>query len=213
MSRYNRKDDWVNDPIGWSRFHWPKMKVYDRQEDILLSVRDNYETVVVAGNMMGKDYIAARAALWFFCSRTPCRVVTTSVDGTQLEGVLWGEIRRAVQEAADNGRPLDAEHGGHLITNHLHYRKLVNGRECGLSYMIGRVARKGEGLLGHHAYPDDWDGVTPHTLFIADEASGVEDISYERADTWAKRKLVIGNPYPCQNFFRKAVRGGDVLVS
>ena len=145
--------------------------------------------------------------LWFFLTRHPCRVVTTSVDHTQLEGVLWGEIRRFIQQAA---YPLDSTKGGPLLVNHLHLRKVVRGQVCGLSYLLGRVAAKGEGMLGHHI-ADTGDGV-PRTLFVADEASGVEDISFERAETWAKRILVIGNPYPCSNFFYKGVKAGDVLA-
>lgn len=94
------------------------------------------------------------------------------------------------------------------MNNHLHLRKIVNGSVCGLSYCLGRVAAKGEGMLGHHI-ADTGDGI-PRTLFVADEASGVDDISYTRADTWAKRKLVIGNPWPCSNFFYKGVKQGSI---
>jgi hypothetical protein len=160
----------------------------------------------------GKDFVAGYAALWFFLTRSPCRVVTTSVDHTQLEGVLWGEIRRFIQESRV---PLDVRQGGPLVINHLHLRKVV-GRSrsnqapqvCGISYMIGRVAAKGEGMLGHHV-AEVGDGL-PRTMFMADEASGVDDVSYERAGTWAKRMLVIGNPYECQNFFKRGVQGGDI---
>ena len=169
------------------------------------SVRDNDETFVVAGNMLGKDFIAAFIVLWFFLTRTPCRVVTTSVDHTQLEGVLWGEIRRFIQEAA---YPLSADRGGPLVVNHLLLRKSYRGVIDGRSYCMGRVAAKGEGMLGHHC-SDGGEGI-PRSLFVADEASGVDDMSYERADTWASRKLVIGNPYPCDNFFKRGVKGGDL---
>jgi len=150
----------------------------------------------------GKDFISGLAVLWFFLSRHPCRVVTTSADHSQLEAVLWGEVRRFISTSEV---PLNAEKGGPLIVNHLHLRKVVNGQVCGLSYCVGRVAAKGEGMLGHHV-AETGDGI-PRTLFVADEASGVDDVSYERASTWARRKLVIGNPYPCQNFFRWAVKG------
>lgn len=166
--------------------------------------------------------MAGFIALWFFLTRTPCRVVTTSVDHTQLEGVLWGEIRRFIQTARV---PLDIEHGGPLIVNHLHLRKMVSTsrvddktgdsvREmCGLSYLLGRVAAKGEGMLGHHI-ANTGDGV-PRTLFIADEASGVDDVSYERAETWANRKLCIGNCYEGgvgSTFFKKFCQSGDLLA-
>jgi len=64
-------------------------------------------------------------------------------------------------------------------------------------------------MLGHHI-AETGDGI-PRTLWLADEASGVEDISYERASTWARRMLIIGNCYsgaPGCSFFQKAVQGG-----
>jgi hypothetical protein len=198
----------VVDPVEFCRILWPHYHLYDRQREIMYSVRDNHDTVVVAGNMLGKDFISALIMLWFFLSRSPCRVVSTSVDGTQLEAVLWGEVRKFIQEAA---YPLNTENGGPLVVNHLHLRKLVGGRVCGLSYCIGRVAARSEGLLGHHV-ADIGDGI-PKTLFIADECSGVADMSWDRADTWARRRLAIGNPYEGAGlFFKKAVQEGDVPV-
>lgn len=190
------------DPVKFVRTFWPDIVLYREQEDILYSLRDNDETYVPAGNMLGKDFITGLAVLWFFVSRHPVRVVTTSADHSQLEAVLWGEIRRFLRTATI---PLDAHKGGVVIANHLHLRKQVNGKVCGLSYCIGRVAAKGEGLLGHHI-AHTGDGI-PRTLFVADEASGVDDEAHQRATTWARRMLVIGNPYPCENFFKHAVKG------
>jgi hypothetical protein len=94
-----------------------------------------------------------------------------------------------------------------LLVNHLHLRKVYQGAVEPLSYVIGRVAKKGEGILGHHL-PCGPDG-DPRTLFLSDEASAVDDQTYDAADTWAHRQLLIGNPWPCQNRFREAVRSGD----
>lgn len=195
----------VADPLALAKRLWPDVTFYREQREIIYSVVNNDETYVRAGNMLGKDFVAAFIALWFFLTRHPCRIITTSADYSQLEAVLWGEIRRFIQMSKYQ---LDNEKGGPLVINHLHIRKVVDGQMCGLSYMMGRVAAKGEGMLGHHI-ADIGDGI-PRTLFIADEASGVDDISYDRADTWAKRKLAIGNPYPCNNFFRRASRDGDL---
>ena len=199
---------WVDvvDPIKLGKVLWPRFTFYREQRDIIYSVWWDGETVVPAGNMLGKDFVAAFICLTFFLTRHPCRIVTTSVDHTQLEGVLWGEIRRFIQTSV---HPLDSERGGPLLVNHLHIRRIIGGEVCGLSYLMGRVAAKGEGLLGHHIAKTGDD--IPRTLFVADEASGVDDIAYERADTWADRKLIIGNPYPCNNFFKKAVKGGNVI--
>lgn len=209
------------DPIALGKILWPHVKFYREQQQIIYSVWDNDETYVPAGNMLGKDFVAAFIALVFFLTRTPCRVITTSVDHTQLEGVLWGEIRRYINECS---YPLDVASGGPLVINHLHIRKAIpildaEGQPTGatqidgLSYLIGRVAAKGEGMLGHHiAKTGD---MIPRTLFIADEASGCDDTSYERADTWAERKLIIGNCYQPAggtNFFKRGVLGGDILA-
>jgi phage terminase large subunit len=198
----------LKDPFQLRKLLWPDVQFYAKQREIIASVWENDETIVPAGNMLGKDFVAGFIALAFFLTRTPCRVITTSVDGSQLNGVLWGEIRRYIQTSR---YPLNVEKGGPLVINHMHLRKMYRGEICGLSYTIGRVAQKGEGMLGHHIARTG-DGV-PRTLFIADEASGVDDTSIERADTWAHRKLLIGNPYPCQNYFRRAVAGGDILAT
>lgn len=196
----------LTDPVHLARVLWPQYTFYSKQREIMRSVWHNDETYVPAGNMLGKDFVAAVIIIEFFLTRHPCRVVTTSVDATQLEGVLWGEMRRFIQESAI---PLTVDKGGPLLVNHLHIRKQTNQGLCGLSYIIGRVAAKGEGMLGHHVAKDN-TGV-PKTLFVADEASGVDDESYLRADTWAQRKLIIGNPYPCDNFFKRGVKGGDLI--
>ncbi len=196
-----------NDPVKFTQVFWPDVTLYDKQQEILYSVRDNDETFIPAANMMGKDFVSGLCALWFFLTRHPCRVITTSADFSQLESVLWGEIRRFINTTK---YPLDSEKGGPLVINHLHIRKIVNGNMCGLSYLIGRVAAKGEGMLGHHI-ADTGDGI-PKTLALFDECSGLEDITYERCDTWARRKLCIGNPYACNNFFYRGVKGGDVLA-
>lgn len=182
---------------------WPDITLYDKQREILHSLRDNDETVVPAGNMLGKDFIAGLGVLWFFLSRHPCRVLTTSVDATQLEAVLWGEIRRFID---DSKIPLRSTEGGPLIVNHLHLRKVVRGKVCGLSYVLGRVAgQEGEGMLGHHIAKTG-DGI-PRTLAVGDEASGLPTSYKDKFDTWAHRQLYIGNCFPCDNHFKHAVKG------
>jgi hypothetical protein len=204
------------DPLVLARHYWPNIKFYNKQIEIIDSVWNNDETVVVAGNELGKDFVSAFIVLAFFLTRHPCRIITTSANYRQLADVLWGEIRRFIQNAK---YPLDSEHGGPLLVNDMLIRRVIDGRTCATSYIHGFTTAKGEGMLGHHCnFPEccgiqiPQDGV-PRNLFVADEASGVDDLSYECADTWAKRKLSIGNPFPCSNFFFNAVKGGDILAS
>ena len=88
------------DPLRFCCLCWPEMLLYDKQVEVLLSVRDNVETFVHAANELGKTRIAAVAVLWWFASRTPARVVTSSSGETQLKQILWTEIRNLIATAA-----------------------------------------------------------------------------------------------------------------
>ena len=189
-----------SDPVESCKRVWPHYTLYSKQREILYSLRDNFETIVPAGNELGKDFITGMAVLWFFFSRRPCRIVTTSVDNSQLNDVLWGEIRRFLDEAV---MPLPIEITGHPKMYQLdRFGKRIEKTEC-----VAKVAQKGEGMLGRHAERTDKN--EPTTLLVIDEASGVDDEGYEKADTWAHRILIIGNPFPCTNFFFKGVMEGD----
>lgn len=201
----------LRDPIRLGRVLWPKIKFYNREEELIRSVWHNDKTICVAGNKLGKDFTSSFIVLTFFLTRGECRIVTTSVDETQLAGVLWGEMRKLIQTSAI---PLDVKYGGPLIINHLHLRKAytegrLKGQEDGVSYCIGRVAKKGEGFLGHHVATTG-DGI-PRTLFVADEASGVDDGHLDKVETWAHRQLYIGNPYECSNAFYRESEAGDIV--
>lgn len=189
----------VVDPVRLVKFIWPHVQLYNKQAEIMYSVLANDQTVVPAGNMLGKDFVSALVALVFFMTRHPCRVVTSSVDQSQLDKVLWGEINNFVQTAA---YPLP------FISNYCHIQKIVEGKKCKKSYIIGKVAKTEEGLLGHHL---PWGpNNAPATLMIYDEASGIEADYKSKTDTWAHRTLIIGNPYDCANFFRKGADAGDI---
>ena len=191
----------LRDPFALAALLWPEVRFYKQQREIIESVVDNDETFVPAGNMLGKDYVAGFIALWFFLVHREVRVITTSVKDDHLR-VLWGEVGRFIQTSAV---PLTAKEGGPLIVNHREIRKVRRGEADKLSYLIGMVSERGEGMAGHHA---------PYTLIVIDEASGVDDLVYTQSDTWARKKLVIGNcnSSPSTHFFRKGVTEGDLLA-
>jgi hypothetical protein len=192
----------LQDPIKFKRLFWPDMKLYDRQVEILRSLVLHDETYVPAGNQLGKDFITGLAVLWFFCSRSPCRVVTSSAGQRQLSAVLWGEIRRFYY-TAKYPLPIDAKS---LI---IHQLKNEKGDFEPRSYVQGVVTNVPENMLGHHL--ERGEDNLPRTLAVFDEASSIADEYYEATDTWAHRKLIIGNPLPCSNFFFRGSTGGDIL--
>lgn len=201
-------------PVEFQRRFWPQAYLYDRQWDIVFSVRDNVETHVVAANKMGKDFVAGFIVIWFFVSALKilnpttgkpmtCRVVTTSVSDRHLD-ILWGEMQRWL---ATSRIPLLASLGGPLLLTDKEIRRADEVVEVGatpLNYVKGMVAKKDESMAGHHA---------DMTLFGGDEASGLEDRHYEQAQGWAQRFLIWGNANPCENFFRRAVEAGDLAAT
>lgn len=189
---------YIADPLKFSSILWPKVEWYKQQIDIIYSVEYNVETFVAAGNQLGKDFVSAFLALRGILRPGTCRVVTTSVKDDHLR-VLWGEIGRFIDTCR---YPLSADKGGPLVINHRDIRKVVRGEVCKISYLRGMVSEKGEGMAGHHAN---------YTLGIIDEASGVANQVYTQMDTWAHRKLVIGNTNDTTNFFKEAIKGGDIL--
>jgi hypothetical protein len=206
------------DPVLWGRALWPNVRFYEKQRQVIYSVRDNDETYCYAGHQLGKDYVAGFIILWYFLTNPEVRIVTTSVKDDHLR-VLWGEIGRYI-DTVNPEFPLKKEHGGPLIVTHREIKKLVpyiatskdpttKESRAGqyyidkISYVRGMVSEKGEGMAGHHA---------PKTLLVIDEASGVDEMVPERASSWAKKILVIGNPYGgSSTWFYRNCMGGDIL--
>jgi hypothetical protein len=194
----------LTDPLKFATLMWPHVHFYDRQVEVIKSIVGDDMTVVPAGNMLGKDFIAGFIVIWFFISRNPCRIVTTSAKDDHLR-VLWGEMKRFIQSAK---YPLDSERGGPLVVHHREIlKKMPDGTMCPLSYVKGMVASQDSiaSMQGHHV-ANTGDGI-PRTLFVSDESSSVADDYWIMARTWAKRALIIGNTWPCSNFFYKAVNG------
>lgn len=200
---------------------WPDVKLYNKQVEIVESLRDNRETVVVSANQMGKDFVAGFLCASFFVAphmyfsddyvarvnaeangRVPTRrVITTSVRSDHLM-ILWAETTKFITRARF---PLTTDKGGPLALLNMEVRLAHEAQARNPdSYMKGIVSKKEEGMTGHHA---------PYTLLVGDEASGLEDWVYEQGKTWAKKIFMFGNPNPTNNFFRKMVDGGDVRVA
>lgn len=188
------------DPLEFARELWPDVRFYGKQREIIYSVEEDDETIVHAGNMLGKDYVAGFIVLSYFLRYPVVRVITTSVKDDHLR-VLWGEIDRYIQTCK---YPLLASKGGPLIQTHRNLRKKRFGKPCPISYVRGMVSEKAEGLAGHHA---------EYTLWVADEASGIAQEAYTQSTTWAKRILAFGNPNECQNFFKEAYKSGNILAT
>lgn len=202
------------DPMKVKALLWPDVYFYKQQRQIIYSAWDNDQTFAPAGNMLGKDFTAGFIVVAGFLTRYPCRIVTTSAKEDHLR-VLWGEMGRYIQTSK---YPLDFKKGGPLILNHQEIKRMVDGERCPISYVRGMVASEATeaAMQGHHCAKSGHrptkngestpDGVW-RTLFLADECSSVPHTYWRLASTWAHRMLAIGNTWPCENFFKYAVKG------
>ncbi len=197
----------LRDPLVFHKVCWPSKTFYKEQVDIIRSVERDRETYVVAGNKLGKDYVAGFIPIWKFMYALmlgkTCKIITTSVKEEHL-GVLWGEVGRWL---TDSKVPLLSTKGGPLVLTDMEIRRaadLVGGNKQPFNYVRGQVANNLDAMSGHHS---DMSG------FIGDEASGLPDGYYEKAQGWASWMLMFGNPWHCDNFWRRGIRAGDLVVS
>lgn len=170
---------WAHDPVGFAR-DVLGVKLWSAQIEILEAIRDNRNTTVRSGHKCGKSTALAIAALWFFCSFDRARVVMTAVKATQIDEVIWKEIRRLYRGAKIpiGGTLYDLARSG--------LRDPADDRQ-----VWGITARDAEGLAGISG---------PNVLVLADEASGIPDRFFEvlgsslAGSGGTVRKCYISNP-------------------
>jgi hypothetical protein len=177
----------IADPAGWVGNVLGR-SLWQRQREIIESVRDNRETAVKSCHAAGKSYTAANVALWWLYNYPHSLVLTTAPTDRQVRGILWKEIRTGHQRAR---WPL----GGELLSQEL---KLESDWFAW-------------GFTAPDYDPDRFQGFHAiHTLVIVDEASGVSEEIYEAIDgvltADESRLLMIGNPTNPSGRFAKAFR-------
>jgi len=115
-SHYNIKELYRDDPVGFIEDVLGET-LYSDLKAICESVLDNQVTIVKSCNGIGKSFIAARLALWFFCCRSrPAVYLAAAPPLRNLESILWGELIMAadkahVQTSCNNQKRRRAYHG------------------------------------------------------------------------------------------------------
>ena len=176
-----------DDPVWWCR-EVLGYEPWEKQVEIIESVRDNRTTAVKSCHAAGKSSIAGRTALWFLYSHNPSIVLTTAPTDRQVRGILWKEIRSSMQRAKC---PL----GGTILTQEL---KLADDWFAW-------------GFTAPDYDPDRFQGFHEiYMLVIADESSGVSDEIFEGIDgvltSEQSRLLMIGNPTNPAGRFARAFK-------
>ena len=155
------------------------VRFWEKQEEIVDSIKKNVKTAVRSCNSAGKTYSIARIALWFLSAYPPAVVINTAPTHRQVENQFWREFRRAYNHA-----PVDL--GGKLLKT----RFEIDEDWFAMGFSVADNDSSMESFQG-------WHGT--NILFIVDEASGVHPRIFEAiegglAGGGVCRLVMIGNP-------------------
>ncbi len=171
LSEFGR---YAEDPVGFIRevLHG---EPWSRQVEITEAVKGSPLVVVRSAQAVGKDWVAARLALWWVYARGGL-VLLTGPTERQVREVVMGEVARAFGRAKD-------------LPGEMFQMALRLGREekAGIIAFTSTEASK---LTGFHA---------PLVMALLTEAQGCEGFAWEgllACATGAEdRILAIGNPW------------------
>jgi phage terminase large subunit len=169
--------------------------LWEKQYEILLSVRDHMKTAVKSCHGAGKTFDAAVVALWFMFAYPPAIVIDTAPTGRQVKNQFWREFRRLHGSAkvALGGKVNTVDYT--IDENWFALGFSTNATEEGVAKFQG------------------WHG--QHLLFIIDEASGVSPFVFQAIEGAMSggavvRLLMIGNPNQNTGEFADAFKAADV---
>jgi hypothetical protein len=156
---------------------------WSKQVEILNAVRDNARVAIASGHKVSKSHTAAGIALWFYCSFPDARVVMTSTTSRQVDQILWRELRMM---RARSGRCVPCklqDPSGLIIKRPCPHSALIDGEQGDLARtglksddfreIVGFTAKEAEAVAGISGL---------HLLYIADEASGIDNTIFEAID-------------------------------
>ncbi len=190
----------ADEVAGWIRANpWAFIKrffdeepVFDRQREILESLRDYDEVLVPSCHDSGKTWTAARALLWFlFAHPKDCIVISTAPTFSQVTDLLWREVANAVSRAKF---PIISPKDGHKL--------LQTKIELGPKWFATGITSDD---------PVNYQGYHARSLFvILDEADGIPKSVWDALEgvlTSGNTKLLaIGNPLDPTSQFAERVR-------
>lgn len=175
-----------SDPIGFCKEFF-KEQYTDEAIAVAESVRDNVVTIARSANAVGKTFLAARLAIWFFSVYKDAKVfVTAAPPLDNLRNILWGELMTAVKKRQSLVYGCKIKIGNQLII-----QKSPDNYISGLAIPTSGTSEQREAKFsGKHA---------PHLLFILDEGDAIPDEVYKGIDGCMSggtmvRLLIMFNP-------------------
>jgi phage terminase large subunit len=179
------------DPVAWVKAMGDCP--WEGQAAILQAIAENMKVAVRSCHGIGKDWVAARIALWFLHNYAPSIVITTGPTDRQVKGILWKEIALFQNTCKAYGYP------GDCLTQRLQLD--VDWYAWGFT----APPRDTNKIQGFHE---------KDILVIIDEASGVTPEIYQSLEAVLSsqnaRKLEIGNPTDPFSDFAKSFKTPSV---
>lgn len=149
----------------------------------------NHDRVAIkSGHGVGKSCWLAWTIIWWLLTRYPAKVMATANTVDQLSDVLWGEIDKWHRRMPEGMRSLIEINSEKVVVRE-------NPKEC---FAAARTARREnpEAFQGRHS---------ENMLFIADEASGIDDIIFETGRgamaSHGAKTILTGNPTRTTGYF------------
>lgn len=177
---------WINNVLG--------SKLWSKQQEIVLSVKNNSRTIVQSCFGSGKSKVSSDIILWYLYNFIPSKVITTATSWSQVEKILWSGIRSTYSNARV---PL----GGRLLTTELKLKD--DWYATGLSPLIN-IQQEATRFEGYHS---------PHVLVVIDQAQGIKqalwDVSNALISNEKCRILVVGNPTGQSGAYYEACKKPD----
>lgn len=163
----------LNDPEWFFRSVLGVQRLYDKQVDIMTSVRDGSRVAVLGANGTGKDWTSARIMLWWMSTHYPAKVIVVGPTHRQVSDIVFSEARKGFNQAR---YPLD---GVFLETSQW---KLGDDH-----YARGFATSDPYNVLGFHS---------PNLLVIVTEAHNMPQAHIDNIKLLLpKCILMTGNPF------------------
>lgn len=174
-------------------YHLFGIKLWDKQIEVVESVRRNHFTTVRSGNAVGKTYVVAAIAVLFLITHRPGYVILTSAGWREVEFVLWPQIHELIKQAEKRlGIKI-----GNEANNTFWYPDEKDKRWA----MIGVAAKDKNNFAGFH---------NADMLVIGDEADGISEeiihAIFGNATGENDRVLLTGNPHTPGSAFYNTFR-------
>ena len=186
--------DYQSDPLLFLNEAIDDLPRWEKQKEILNSVKDHRNTLVKSCHGVGKTFTAKDVVLWFLYCFPPSKIITTAPSWPQVEKILWSEINKAHANAKINL-------GGTCLKTSVTIDP--EWFAIGLSPRID-AEDEGKRLTGFHG---------ENVLVVFDEAPACNEALWTIKDALMTsqnvRFLAIGNPVVDSGSFFEGFRSGN----